>query len=194
MTGSVRSVLLIALLPAVAAAYLGWQRVSRPASDVLAAMPRQVEIDVGTIDQFSPQPLTAVVENPTGAAVTIAAARSSCGCAPVEDDVVGAVVPPGGSREFTAVYDAALPGEFAKSIDVMLEVDGGEPVPRTFRFRGNVRQQIEVLPAPLFGRPGESPVLDVRLAFGGPLVVSAVDLPCRRPSVSNRASRRDDRH
>ena len=175
MKSFVRSLLLIAGLPAAAVAYVGVSRLMRPAAEVLAELPATVDVEVGTVDQFTPHSLTAVVENPTGSPVTIAAARSSCGCAPVEDGAVGAVVPAGGSREVTAVYDAALPGEFAKTIRVSLEAEGGSAA-RTYRFKGTVRRQLEVSPASLFGRPGGSPTLEVRLAFGGPLEIDRVDL------------------
>ena len=119
----------------------------------------------------------ASVSNPTSALITVLAVTPDCGCAPVEDNYAGRVIPPGETLEIAATYGAHSPGEFNRAITVDLQTPEGQTVRRQWRFTGTVRKQVSVTPTVIHSEhAGGSPTAVIELAFGGPLEVRTVQL------------------
>lgn len=118
-----------------------------PATPPPAASPIRLEpprFDLGAVPPRSIHERTFRIVNGSNAPVRIRAATPNCRCTSVSD-IVGQVVPPGGSIELTAAFDApANPG--VKDARVTVSFDGNVP-PLTAEIRGDVTLPIRVTPA-----------------------------------------------
>ncbi len=118
-----------------------------PAAAPPAASPIRLEpprFDLGAVPPRSIHERTFRIVNGSTAAVRIRAATPNCRCTSLSD-VVGKVVPAGGSIEMTAAFDApANPG--VKDARVTIAFDGNVP-PLTAEIRGDVTLPIRVDPA-----------------------------------------------
>ena len=175
MRRGVHSIAIVACFPLAAAVLMS--SISPGSPDVRPYSSTVVTKQMGEPCEGESLRLLALVDNPLLVPLTVAAVRPDCGCAPVEDDYAGRVIPPGETLEIAATYGAHSPGEFSRAITVDLQTPDGEVIRRQWRFTGTVLKQMSVTPAFIQSdEAGGTHTSVIELAFGGPLECREVQL------------------
>jgi hypothetical protein len=94
---------------------------------------KQVEIDLGNIEQNKPVNIGFEFTNTGNAVVVISSVQAGCGCTSV--NYSKEPIAPGASASINATFNAATVGVFRKTVTV---ITSAEATPRILTFKGTV--------------------------------------------------------